>query len=159
MDCLLNRNLLYLSLCDLTRVVATLPAVFVVTRWTLYRRTDQWLVREDLPSTYSPPKEWYAYIRMTIMVDIRRRVFRVALNFSVRRQVIMLHFHILWQRLEVWIQPRFLSIRLFIDDEIHSDDDKNSKEERQKRSGAVDFLCVKHGYGCRSGWLVVASWL
>jgi hypothetical protein len=112
-----------------------------------------------LPSIYSPPKEWYAYIHMTIMVDIRRRVFRVALNFSVRRRTIMLHFHILWQRLEVWVQPNFLSIRLFIDDETHSDDDKNSKEERQKNSGAVDFLCVKHGYGCRCGWLVVVSWL
>lgn len=63
----------------------------------------------------------------------------------------MLHFHILRQRLEVWIQPRFVQIRLFIDDEIDSDDNDTSKEDRQKRSGAADFLCLEHGYVCRSG--------
>jgi hypothetical protein len=106
---------------------------------------------EDLLATYSPPKEWYAYIRITIMVDIRRRVFYVALNFSVRRRLIMLHFHIFRQRLEIWVQLRFLSRRVCRYGETHSDDDKNSKEESHRWSGAVGFLCVTHGYGCRSG--------
>lgn len=150
-----------------TQVFAILPELLLPylrflrsrDKQTLYRGTDQRLMLEDLPSTYSPPTEWHIHIHVTVMVDIRRRVFCVALDFSVRRRVIMLHFHILRQRLEVWIQPRFLSIRVFIDDEIHSDDEKASKEERQKKSDVVDFLCLEHGYGCRSGWLVVASWL